>query len=114
MRKPGKRDAESRPSENLATGEPCAWKSRKHGSGRGGWKRTRSRLAATADANGRVNELRRKPSTSPAAYSTEVQSPAVEPHTRCYSVFNAALPGATRSVLRAATSDWQGDGERPH
>src|SRR6516165_1774337 len=34
MRKPGKRDAESRPSENLATGEPCAWKSRKHGSGR--------------------------------------------------------------------------------
>jgi hypothetical protein len=31
-------------------------------------------LAVTADANGRVNELRRKPSTSPAAYSTEVQS----------------------------------------
>ena len=71
-RKPGKRDAESPPSENLATGEPCAWKSRKHGSGRGGWKRTRSRLAVTADASGRVNELRRKPSTSPAAYSTRV------------------------------------------
>ena len=44
----------------------------------------------------------------------ESQSPAVQPHTRCYSVFYAALPGATRSVLRAATSDWQGDGERPH
>jgi hypothetical protein len=44
----------------------------------------------------------------------ESQSPAVQPHTRCYSVCNAALPGATRSVLRAATSDWQGDGERPH
>jgi hypothetical protein len=44
----------------------------------------------------------------------ESQSPAVQPHTRCYSVYNAALPGATRSVLRAATSDWQGDGERPH
>jgi hypothetical protein len=43
---------------------------RQHGSGRGGWKRTRSRLAVTAEANGRVNELRRKPSTSPAAYST--------------------------------------------
>jgi hypothetical protein len=42
------------------------------------------------------------------------QSPAVEPHTRCYSVSSAALPGATRSVLRAATSDWQGDGERLH
>src|SRR6516162_10553629 len=96
MRKPGKRDAESRPSENLATGEPCAWKSRKHGSGRGGWKRTRSRLAVTTDANGRVNELRRKPSTSPAAYSTESQSPAVEPHTRCYSAYNAAPSGADR------------------
>jgi hypothetical protein len=44
----------------------------------------------------------------------ESQSPAVQPHTRCYSVYNAALPGATRSVLRAATSDWQGDGERLH
>jgi hypothetical protein len=44
----------------------------------------------------------------------ESQSPAVRPHTRCYSASNAALPGATRSVLRAATSDWQGDGERLH
>jgi len=43
----------------------------------------------------------------------ESQSPAVQPHTRCYSVSNAALPEATRSVLRAATSDWQGDEERP-
>jgi len=44
----------------------------------------------------------------------ESQSPAVQPHTRCYSVSNAALPGVTRSVLRAATSDWRGDGERLH
>ena len=44
----------------------------------------------------------------------ESQSPAVQPHTRCYSVLNAALPEATRSVLRAATSDWQGDEERLH
>ena len=43
----------------------------------------------------------------------ESQSPAVQPHTRCYSVSNAALPGATRLVLRAATSDWQGDEGRP-
>ena len=42
------------------------------------------------------------------------QSPAVKRHTRCYSVSNAALPEATRSVLRAATSDWQGDEERLH
>ena len=45
-----------------------------HGSGRGGWKRTRSRLAVAVEANGRVNELRRKPSTSPAAYSTSVRN----------------------------------------
>ena len=44
----------------------------------------------------------------------ESQSPAVQPHTRCYSVWDAALPGAARSVLRTATSDWQGDGERLH
>ena len=73
-KEPGRRDVKSRPPENPATGEPCAWKSCPHGSGRGGWKRARRRLAVTADANGRVNELRRKPSTSPAAYSTEVQS----------------------------------------
>src|SRR5262249_43095934 len=47
---------------------------RQHGSGRGGWNRARSRLAVIAEANGRVNELRRKPSTSPAAYSTRSRS----------------------------------------
>jgi len=98
-KEPGRRDVKSRPPENPATGEPCAWKSCPHGSGRGGWKRARSRLAVTADANGRVNELRRKPSTSPAAYSTESQSPAVELHTRCYSVSSAAPPGADRSTF---------------
>ena len=40
----------------------------------------------------------------------ESQSPAVERHTRCYSVSNAASPGAARSVLRTATSDWASDG----
>jgi hypothetical protein len=30
---------------------------RQHGSGRGGWNRTRSRLAVTAEANGRCVEL---------------------------------------------------------
>ena len=29
----------------------------------------------------------------------EPQSPAVEPHTRCYSASNAALPGAARSTF---------------
>ena len=40
----------------------------------------------------------------------ESQSPAVQPHTRCYSVSNAASPGADRSVLRTATSDRGNDG----
>jgi hypothetical protein len=40
----------------------------------------------------------------------ESQSPAVQPHTRCYSVCNAASPGADRSVLRTSTSDWESDG----
>src|SRR5262245_26751839 len=34
----------------------------------GGRKRSRSRLTVTADANGRINEPRHKPRTSPAAY----------------------------------------------
>ena len=99
MRKPGKRDAESRPSENLATGEPCAWKSRKHGSGRGGWKRTRSRLAVTA--NGRINELRHKPRTSPAAYSTESQSPAVQ-------LSHSLLQRLQRSATRGRPFNFRG------
>ena len=42
----------------------------KHGSEGGRWKRTRSRLTVTADANGQINETRHNPSTSPAAYPT--------------------------------------------
>jgi hypothetical protein len=63
------------------------------------------------DAEGAVPQ---DPRDRAKAALPESQSPAVQPHTRCYSVSNAALPGATRSVLRGATSDWQGDGERPH
>jgi hypothetical protein len=33
-KEPGRRDVKSRPPENPATGEPCAWKSCPHGSGR--------------------------------------------------------------------------------
>ena len=63
------------------------------------------------DAEGAVPQ---DPCDRAKAALPESQSPAVQPHTRCYSVLNAALPGATRSVLRAATSDWPGDGERLH
>jgi hypothetical protein len=41
----------------------------------------------------------------------ESQSPAVERHTRCYSVSNAASPGGRPfALLRTATSDWESDG----
>jgi hypothetical protein len=40
----------------------------------------------------------------------ESQSPAVKPHTRCYSISNATSPGADRSLLRTATSDRESDG----
>ena len=66
---------------------------------------------ALEDAEGAVP---RDPRDMAKAGLPESQSPAVQPHTRCYSVYNAALPGTTRSVLRVATSDWQGDGERLH
>jgi len=44
----------------------------------------------------------------------ESQSPAVQPHTRCYSVYNATPPGGDRLVLRTPTFDWLGDEERLH
>ena len=62
---------------------------------------------------GTEGDVPRDPRDKARAGLPESQSPAVQPHTRCYSVSNAALPEATRSVLRAATSDWQGDEERP-
>jgi hypothetical protein len=41
----------------------------------------------------------------------ESQSPAVKPHTRCYSISNAASPrGRPFAFLRTATSDRGSDG----
>jgi hypothetical protein len=77
----------------------------------GGEKSMSEKRGSLEDAEGAVPQ---DPRDMAKAGLPESQSPAVQPHTRCYSVYNAALPGATRSVLRAATSDWQGDGERPH
>jgi hypothetical protein len=59
------------------------------------------------DAEGAVP---RDPRDKAKAALPESQSPAVQPHTRCYSVCNATSPGADRSVLRPATSDWESDG----
>jgi hypothetical protein len=55
----------------------------KHGSGEGGWKRSRRRLTVTAVANGQVNELRHKPRTSPAAHPTAVTVPCASSSHRC-------------------------------
>jgi hypothetical protein len=59
------------------------------------------------DAEGAVPQ---DPRDRAKAVLPESQSPAVQPHTRCYSVSNAASPGADRSVLRIATSVWESDG----
>ena len=76
----------------------------------GGEKSMSEKRGPLEDAEGAVPQ---DPRDRAKAGLPESQSPAVQPHTRCYSVSNAALPEATRSVLRAATSDWQGDEERP-
>jgi hypothetical protein len=59
------------------------------------------------DAEGAVPQ---DPRDRAKAVLPEPRSPAVQPHTRCYSVSNAASPGADRSVLRTATSVWESDG----
>jgi hypothetical protein len=52
----------------------------KHGSGEGGWKRSRRRLTVTAIANGPINETRQKPRTSSAAHPTGVSRSAPVPN----------------------------------
>jgi hypothetical protein len=59
------------------------------------------------DAEGAVPQ---DPRDKAKAVLPESQSPAVQPHTRCYSVSNAASSGTDRSVLRTATSAWESDG----
>jgi hypothetical protein len=59
------------------------------------------------DAEGAVPQ---DPRDRAKAVLPEPQSPAVQPHTRCYSVFNSASPGAIRPVLRITTSAWESDG----
>ena len=76
-----------------------------------GEKSMSEKRGSLEDAEGAVP---RDPRDMAKAGLPESQSPAVKRHTRCYSVYNAALPGVIRSVLRATTSDWQGDEERPH
>jgi hypothetical protein len=60
------------------------------------------------DAEGAVPQ---DPRDTARAVLPESQSPAVQPHTRCYSVCNAASPrGRPFAFLRTATSDWESDG----
>ena len=84
---------------------------RQHGSGRGGWNRARSRLAVIAQANGRVNELRRKPSTSPAAYSTRRRT-GVCPLREGRSGAAARRPASLSVNLLAATPSLRSSVER--
>jgi len=60
------------------------------------------------DAEGAVPQ---DPRDTARAGLPESQSPAVQPHTRCYSVRKAASPrGRPFAFLRTATSDWESDG----
>ena len=73
----------------------------------GGEKSMSEKRGSLEDAEGAVPQ---DPRDRAKAALPESQSPAVQPHTRCYSVYNAASPGAVRPVLRTATSDWESDG----
>ena len=44
----------------------------------------------------------------------ESQSPVVEPHTHCYSVYSAVPQERIVRFSRSAPSAWRGDGERLH
>jgi hypothetical protein len=63
------------------------------------------------DAEGAVPQ---DPHDRAKAELPESETPAVQPRTRCDSAYNAASPGADRSVLRTATSDSESDEERLH
>ena len=77
----------------------------------GGEKSMPEKREPLEDAEGAVPQ---DPRDKAKAVLPESQSPAVQNAHSLLQRLNAALPGAARSVLRAATSDWQGDGERPH
>jgi hypothetical protein len=59
----------------------------------GGEKSTSEKRETLEDAEGAVLQ---EPRDKAKATLPESQSPAVEPHTRCYSVYNAAPSGADR------------------
>jgi hypothetical protein len=59
----------------------------------GGEKSMSEKRGSLGDAEGAVLQ---DPRDRAKAALPESQSPAVESHTRCYSVYNAAPPGADR------------------
>ena len=62
----------------------------------GGDKSMSEKRGPLEDAEGAVLQ---DPRDRAKAGLPESQSPAVKAHTRCYSVYNAALPGADRSTF---------------
>ena len=59
----------------------------------GGEKSMPEKRGSLEDAEGAVPQ---DPRDRAKAVLPESQSPAVEPHTRCYGVYNAAPPGTDR------------------
>ena len=62
----------------------------------GGEKSMSEKRGSLGDAEGAVPQ---DPRDRAKAALPESQSPAVQPHTRCYSVYNAAPPGADRTTF---------------
>ena len=62
----------------------------------GGEKSMSEKRGSLEGAEGAVPQ---DPRDRAKAASPEPQSPAVQPHTRCYSASDAALPGAARSTF---------------
>jgi hypothetical protein len=56
----------------------------------------------------------RDPRDRAKARLPESQSPVVEPHTHCDSVYSAVPQERIVRLLRSAPSAWRGDGERLH
>ena len=77
----------------------------------GGEKSTPEKREPPEGADGVVPQ---DPRDRAKAILPESQSPVVEPHTHCYSVYIAVPRERIVRVSRSAPSAWRGDGERLH
>ena len=65
-------------------------------------------------SEGAEDTVLQDPRDKAKARPPESQSPVVQPHTHCYSVYNAVPQERIVRLSRSAPSAWRGDGERLH